>query len=672
MDTFRPFRLSLLVTSIAAGSISCSGDGNVGTPGPAALVQVGGDNQAGPINQPLADSLVVRVDDGQGQPVAGITVSWSVENGAGALSPVSVVTGSDGRAAVQWTLGAIAGHHTVTALVADLQAVVFDATAEVSGVAHLEVAQQPSGSAISGVPLTEQPAIQVRNAAGQALPGVRVTASVQGATLSGTNPVESDASGVARFTDLALTGGAGSYPLTFSAPEMASVQSTAVTLGTGGNASGQWSAPFDWPIVAIHSIMLPSGKVLTIGRTGNPQVWDPASGNFSSMPSPAWLFCAGHALLADGRVLVAGGHIRDGFGLPNTTIFSDAAGWSSSVEMVRGRWYPTVTITGSGEALITAGTDQDSMDVTIPEVWSNGALRQLPGAELQLPWYPRVFQAPDGRLYIAGGAQSTFFMTTTGSGSVTPGPRRVFGGRNYGSAVMYDDGKILYVGGGFTSDLQQSAETIDLNQASPRWQATSPLAFGRRHLNVTVLPTGEVLATGGVQGADFDDVSKPVHAAELWNPTTGQWTTLASNAITRGYHGTSLLLPDGRILNAGSGEGAGAPDEFNAELFSPPYLFRGARPTITNAPAEIGYGSQFRIETPDAAAITKVSFIRLGAATHAFDQNQRFLPLTFTADPTGLTVTAPSSSNRAPPGHYMVFILNGADVPSVAKIVRIQ
>ncbi|HEY9014233.1 MAG TPA: Ig-like domain-containing protein, partial [Gemmatimonadales bacterium] len=455
MDMLRPFRLSLLVATIAAGSISCSGDGNVDTPGPAALVQVGGDNQAGPINQPLADSLVVRVDDSQGQPVSGITVSWSVENGAGAVSPASVVTGSDGRAAVQWTLGANAGHHTVTAVVTDLQAVVFDATAEVSGVAHLEVAQQPSSSAISGVPLTEQPAIQVQNAAGQPVPGVRVTASVEGATLSGTNPVESDASGVARFTDLALTGGAGSYPLSFTAPEMASVQSNAVTLGTGGNASGQWTAPFDWPIVAIHSILLPSGKVLTIGRTGNPTVWDPASGNFTSMPSPAWLFCAGHALLPDGRVLVAGGHIRDGFGLPNTTIFSDAAGWSSSATMVRGRWYPTVTITANGEALITAGTDQDSMDVTIPEVWSNGALRQLPGAELQLPWYPRVFQAPDGRLYIPGGAQSTFFMSTAGSGSVTPGPRRVFGGRNYGSAVMYDDGKILYVGGGFTPDLQQ-------------------------------------------------------------------------------------------------------------------------------------------------------------------------------------------------------------------------
>ncbi len=186
-----------------------------------------------------------------------------------------------------------------------------------------------------------------------------------------------------------------------------------------------------------------------------------------------------------------------------------------------------------------------------------------------------------------------------------------------------------------------------------------------------MLPTGEVLATGGVGGTTFDDVTKGVHAAEMWNPQTGQWTTLASNAITRGYHCTSLLLPDGRVLNAGSGEGAGAPDELNAELFSPPYLLRGARPEISSAPSEVQYGAQFRIETPQASAITHVSFIRLGAVTHAFDENQRFQRLTFTADATGLTVTAPSSSNRAPPGHYMVFILDGSDVPSIAKIVRI-
>jgi galactose oxidase-like protein len=193
----------------------------------------------------------------------------------------------------------------------------------------------------------------------------------------------------------------------------------------------------------------------------------------------------------------------------------------------------------------------------------------------------------------------------------------------------------------------------------------------RRHLNLTLLPTGEVLATGGVAGTTFNDVTLGVHQAEMWTPATGQWRDLASSVVTRGYHATSLLLPDGRVLHSGSGDGAGAPNQPNAEIYSPPYLFRGERPTITGAPASVRYGEQFRIETPQAGSIAKVSLIRLGAVTHAFDQNQRYLRLAFTADGTGLTMTAPASSNRAPPGHYMVFVLNGSDIPSVARIVRL-
>ncbi len=233
---------------------------------------------------------------------------------------------------------------------------------------------------------------------------------------------------------------------------------------------------------------------------------------------------------------------------------------------------------------------------------------------------------------------------------------------------MYDDGRILYAGGGRSTN---TAEVINLNEAQPKWHLTGSMAFARRHHNLTVLPTGEVLATGGVAGTAFNDVNKGVHAAEMWNPGTGQWTTLASNAITRGYHGTSLLLPDGRVLNAGSGDGAGAPNQRNAEIFSPPYLSRGARPAITSAPSEVRYGNQFRIVTAQASAITHVSLIRLAAVTHAFDENQRFQRLSFTADASGLTVTAPSSANRTPPGHYMVFVLDGNDVPSVARIIRI-
>ena len=436
-----------------------------------------------------------------------------------------------------------------------------------------------------------------------------------------------------------------------------------------GTEAGEWSQSFSWPIVAVHMLLLPNGRVLSIGRAGTPQVWNPATGAFTAVPAPAWLFCAGHTLLPDGRVFLAGGHINDNRGLPNITFFSGTNTWTSGAPMARGRWYPTTTTMGNGDVVILAGRDEAGVVVTQPEVWSNGSLRRLTGAPQTLPYYPRAFLAPDGRLFSAGPTRPTRFLSLAGTGSWTKGPTRLFGAREYGSAVMYDDGKILYAGGSRTTN---TAEVIDLNRAKPAWSWTGSMAFARRHLNLTALPTGEVLATGGVGGTTFNDLGAPVRAAEIWSPATGKWTILASNAVTRGYHGTSLLLPDGRVLNAGSGNGAGARDERNAELFSPPYLFRGARPAITSSPPEVRYGATFRLLTPQAAAITKVSLIRLGAVTHAFDENQRFQWLAFTRDATGLTVTAPASSNRAPPGHYMVFILNQPGAPSVARILRIH
>jgi hypothetical protein len=577
-------------------------------------------------------------------------------------------------------MGDTAGEHRTTAAVPDLPPLVFSApgltpvqsraialSATTGGT--LSVRTQPSAEAENAVPFGRQPVIRALDGAGQPLgAGVAVTASVTGASLTGTRIVESDASGDARFTDLALSGATGSYTLTFTAPDLASVQSAAIALTSTTVDGGSWTAPFDWPVVGVHLVLLPDGKVLTLGRVGQPYVWDPATGAFTAAPSPAWLFCSGHNLLPDGRVLFAGGHISDHHGLPNITMFGEN-GWSSSAPMARGRWYPSTTVMGNGDVVILAGEDQQAVTVEVPEVWSNGAVRQLTGAPQAFPFYPRAFVAPDGRLYYAGAVGQTKYLSLTGAGSWAPGPPRLYPGRNYGSAVMYDDGKILYAGGGYTTN---TVEVVDLNQPSPAWRWTGEMAFARRHLNVTVLPTGEVLATGGVAGTTFNDISTGVHAAEIWSPATERWTTLASSAITRGYHATSLLLPDGRVLHAGSGDGAGAPSQRNAEIFSPPYLFRGARPTIASAPSELTYGSTFRLETPDAASITHVSLIRLGAVTHAFDQGQRFQRLPFSADAGGLQVTAPGSGNRAPPGYYMVFILTAADVPSVGQIVRVR
>jgi hypothetical protein len=151
------------------------------------------------------------------------------------------------------------------------------------------------------------------------------------------------------------------------------------------------------------------------------------------------------------------------------------------------------------------------------------------------------------------------------------------------------------------------------------------------------------------------------------------WTTLASNAVTRVYHSASLLLPDGRVLHTGSGDGGGVPNELNYEIFSPPYLFKGARPIITSAsPGVVAYGQTVAVETPDAASITKVTLIRLGSVTHAFDQAQRLVPLTFTRTMTGVSVDIPTSRTAATPGPYMLFLVNGVGVPSEGQILRLQ
>jgi PKD repeat protein len=446
------------------------------------------------------------------------------------------------------------------------------------------------------------------------------------------------------------------------------ISASVSALGTPETA-GEWAAPFPWPVVGLHLSLLPNGRVLSWGSAGTPQVWDPTTEKFASVPSPSNLFCSGHAFLSDGRLLVAGGHISNDHGLPDINLFAPGSqDWSSSTPMLRGRWYPTATTLGSGEVVIVAGRDQQGVVVNEPEVWSAGAVRVLTGASRTFPYYPRSFLAPNGKVFYAGEQQTTRYLNTLGTGSWTTVGSRRYGVRDYGAAVMYDRGKILYVGGGRTTN---TAEIIDLNAAAPTWQWTGSMAFPRRHLNATVLPTGQVLVTGGTGGTGFNDISAAVYAAELWDPTTGVWTTLASNAVARGYHSTSLLLPDGRVLHTGSGNGAGAPDQLNAELFSPPYLFKGPRPTIDTAPAEVAYGTSFTIATAQAAAIAKVSLVRLGSTTHAFNMNQRFQWLSFTYVEGGLEVSAPASRYDAPPGHYMLFILDGNGVPSAAVILRV-
>ena len=180
-----------------------------------------------------------------------------------------------------------------------------------------------------------------------------------------------------------------------------------------------------------------------------------------------------------------------------------------------------------------------------------------------------------------------------------------------------------------------------------------------------MLADGSVLAVGGGLTPNF---SNPVRTPELFNPDTRTWKDMAPQVAPRMYHSTTLLLPDGRVLSAGHDKGSYGT---TVEIYSPPYLFKGARPTISSAPSSLGYGAGFSVGTPNAAGIDTVALVRPGSVTHGVDFDQRYVPMSFNASGGSLSVTAPPNGNTAPPGWYMLFLVSAAGIPSVASWVHL-
>jgi hypothetical protein len=439
---------------------------------------------------------------------------------------------------------------------------------------------------------------------------------------------------------------------------------------------GSWTAPFNWGAVAIHAHLLPDGRVLTWSRYDlTARIWNPVTNSFTTAQSASNLFCSSHDWLPNGQLLVAGGHITDGHGQPNGNIFTAAtSSFSATGAMSAGRWYPTLVSLGDGSAVVMAGTDQNANNVGTPERWSGGSWHQLTGAYQLIPYYPRAFLAPNGQIFYAGESDTSQYLDPSGSGSWHFVARRLVASRDYGSAVMYQPGKIIYIGGGAPT---ATAEIIDLNQGSPSWRYTSPMKSARRQMNATILADGKVLATGGSYGSGFSDETKPVLTAELWNPDGETWTTMAAEQVVRVYHSTAVLLPDARVLEAGGGAGGGNTDQTTAEIFTPPYLYASdgtlaPRPVLSNVPATAAHSQQITVGVQSALAIGKVTLIRLSSVTHAFNIGQRILFPTFTTGTGTVTLTLPSSPTLAPAGPYMLFVLNTNGVPSKAAIITLQ
>lgn len=312
-------------------------------------------------------------------------------------------------------------------------------------------------------------------------------------------------------------------------------------------------------------------------------------------------------------------------------------------------------------------------------------------APLLQEWYPFMFTIAGGpragKVFNAGPSVAGYLLDPIApSWSAFPDTASGFRG---GSAVLYRPDRVMKCGSRDT-DAGTAARTtkhIALDHPYPAWAASTDMDSGRVNHNLTLLPSGEVLVNGGTElVSNTGSQGRSRGLLELWRPpdatfANGVWYggsgtgALERTTVARDYHSVALLLPDGRVL---TGSGEVSANRKDAQIYCPPYLFNAngsaaTRPQISSAPASVTYGESFVIGKPAADTIASVCLIRPGAVTHGFNQDQRYIPLSFVAlaGDTALRTAAPLNGRIAPPGDYLLFILNLRGTPAVAKWIRL-
>jgi hypothetical protein len=296
-------------------------------------------------------------------------------------------------------------------------------------------------------------------------------------------------------------------------------------------------------------------------------------------------------------------------------------------------------------------------------------------------WYPQTFVWKPDTVFDAGPDELTYkYSISSPAWAQYPSASSGFRG---GSAVMYRPGKVMKCGSrdiDTTPSAVGTTKRVHLNAGTAaRWDTSATRMLPRVNHNLVLLPNGKVLVVGGASNMSGSPVAEK--RPEIWDPDNsggiGAWfgrDTLAAQLRLRDYHSTALLLPDARVLSGGGN----SPTQKDLEIFCPPYLFKSdgslaTRPPLSGSPQRVRYGAQFSVCLSSSDSISKVCLIRPAATTHGQDENQRYVPVTFTPVDFGtsrLTVTAPPDSFEAPPGDYLLFLVNKKGVPSVARWVR--
>ena len=448
-------------------------------------------------------------------------------------------------------------------------------------------------------------------------------------------------------------------------------------------------------------------------------VWDPqapAAGgaNFAHPATvrgpdgkPFDFFCGGDTFLPDGTLLSAGGNLaypgngHGNLGRADCLGFDPVGGqWRKLGRMAHGRWYPTLLPLADGRVLAVSGLNDTTgalnptFEVYNPatDTWHNLPVPQG-GLFFGMPLYAHLFLLRDGRVLFTGGRMDDPSPQGPVTMDLTTTPVTITGVpglddpviRNQSASVLLppaQNQRFMIIGGGpeDESNATGSTSVIDMTEPAPQFRPGAAMSLPRMHLNAVLLPDRTVFVSGGALAREDREVARL--ESEIYDPATDTWRIGATAHVVRLYHSVALLLPDGRVVAAGGNpppyghqvawEPQDANEELRLDVYSPPYLFAGPRPTISAVPTEWDYGQQIDITSPQAGDVKWLSLVRCGSTTHAFDNSQRLVDMEILGQGGGTVRTvAPDEPTLAPPGWYMLFLVDTAGVPSVARWVHL-
>jgi len=469
--------------------------------------------------------------------------------------------------------------------------------------------------------------------------------------------------------------------------------------------NGKWAGPFNTDIIPVAAANLPNGKLLMwsakdkngFGGGGNrtyTAIFDPANNrSTTTLVSNTGhdMFCPGINNLPDGRILVGGGQNAN-----KTSIYNPSTNrWSAGDDMNTPRGYQANVTMSSGAVLTLGGSWSGGRGNKNAEVWTsqsgwvqypgitaNSTVRRGapdPGGVYRDDNHAWLWAAPNGKVFHAGPGTEMHWLTLDGNGSVQNAGKR--GNDDYamnGNTVMYDIGKIFKTGGAKSyADGDASSKKsyiIDINNTNVNVSRVPDMKRGRSMVNSVVLPNGEIFVVGGLSTSKIFTDEGSALVPEIFNPYTRRWRDVASMRVPRNYHSVAILLPDARVFAGGGGLCRNCDaNHADAEVFTPAYLYNGnnlaTRPRINSAPGQANYGANITVRMN--AAVRSFVLVRASSATHSTNNEQRRIPVRSSSTGSNNYSVRMPARNLAPPGYYMLFAINSAGVPSVAKMIRV-